>query len=146
MQARVYPPYSPNVAPGKMERRHTCASNQGCIHILLCYQIIFPQLAFNSSLYCLIDCESFARRTFTNPKIRTFTNPKFGHFPPPQKNICQEDNCHPQFFSSFFGAFFLAFSTYSSWRSRDVQNAKNLGLKTFCSCLDATEAFKRLRI
>ena len=54
MQARVYPPYSPNVAPGKMERRHTCASNQGCIHILLCYQIIFPQLASNSSLYCLI--------------------------------------------------------------------------------------------
>ena len=55
MQGRVYPPYSPNVAPGKMERRHTCASNQGCIHILLCYQIIIPQLASNSSLYCLIN-------------------------------------------------------------------------------------------
>jgi len=64
-----------------------------------------------------IDCESFARRTFTTPKIRTFTTPKFGHFPPPKKNICQEDNCHPQFFSSFFGALFLAFSTYSSWRT-----------------------------
>ena len=63
------------------------------------------------------DCESFARRTFTTPKIRTFTTPKFGHFPPPKKNICQEDNCHPQFFSSFFGALFLAFSTYSSWRT-----------------------------
>ena len=109
MQARVYPPYSPNVAPGKMERRHTCASNQGCIHILLCYQIIFPQLAFNSSLYCLIDCESFARRTFTNPKIRTFTTPKFGHFPPPKKNICQEDNCHTQFFFFFFWCIFLGF-------------------------------------
>ena len=59
----------------------------------------------------------FARRTFTTPKIRTFTTPKFGHFPPPKKNICQEDNCHPQFFSSFFGALFLAFSTYSSWRT-----------------------------
>ena len=59
----------------------------------------------------------FARRTFTTPKIRTFTTPKFGHFPPPQKNICQEDNCHPQFFLSFFGLFFLAFSTYSSWRT-----------------------------
>ena len=51
--------------------------------------------------------------------------PKFGHFPPPnsdishpqKKNICQEDSCHPQFFSSFFGALFLAFSTYSSWRT-----------------------------
>ena len=51
--------------------------------------------------------------------------PKFGHLPPPNSdishpqkpNICQEDNCHPQFFSSFFGALFLAFSTYSSWRT-----------------------------
>ena len=28
------------------------------------------------------DCVSFARRTFTNPKIRTFATPKFGHLPP----------------------------------------------------------------
>ena len=55
------------------------------------------------------DCESFARRTFTTPKIRTFTTPKFGHFPPPKKNICQEDNCHPQFFLSFFWLIFLGF-------------------------------------
>ena len=109
MQARVYPPYSPNVAPGKMERRHTCASNQGCIHILLCYQIIFPQLAFNSSLYCLIDCESFARRTFTNPKIRTFDNPKFGHFPPPQKKtFARRTTATPNFFF-FFWRTFLGF-------------------------------------
>ena len=53
------------------------------------------------------DCESFARRTFTTPKIRTFTTPKFGHFPPPKKNICQEDNCHPQFFFFFFWRIFL---------------------------------------
>ena len=72
------------------------------------------QAGYNPYKY---DCESFARRTFTTPKIRTFTTPKFGHFPPPKKNICQEDNCHPQFFSSFFGALFLAFSTYSSWRT-----------------------------
>ena len=65
----------------------------------------------------LVGVRLFARRTFTTPKIRTFTTPKFGHFPPPKKNICQEDNCHPQFFFSFFGAFFLAFSTYSSWRT-----------------------------
>ena len=57
------------------------------------------------------DCESFARRTFSTPKIRTFTTPKFGHFPPQKKNICQEDNCHPHFFSSFFGGLFLAFLT-----------------------------------
>ena len=47
-----------------------------------------------------MDCESFARRTFTTPK--------FGHFPPPKKNICQEDNCHPQFFF-FFWRTFLGF-------------------------------------
>merc|ERR1711928_259754 len=51
----------------------------------------------------------FARRTFTTPKIRTFTTPKFGHFPPPTKNICQEDNCHPQFFFFFFWRTFLGF-------------------------------------
>ena len=41
--------------------------------------------------------------------------PKFGHLPPPnsdishphKKIICQEDNCHPQFFSPFFGFFDL---------------------------------------
>ena len=40
--------------------------------------------------------------------------PKFGHLPPPnsdishppKKAICQEDNCHPQFFSSLFLAHF----------------------------------------
>ena len=47
----------------------------------------------------------FARRTFTTPKMRTFTTPKFGHFPPPKKNICQEDNCHPQFFFFFWRIF-----------------------------------------
>ena len=46
-----------------------------------------------------------------------FPPPKFGHLPPPNSdishppkpNICQEDNCHPQFFSSFFGLIFLGF-------------------------------------
>ena len=50
-----------------------------------------------------------------------------GHLPPPnsdishppKKNICQEDNCHPQFFSSFFGALFLAFLTYSKEDNKD---------------------------
>ena len=63
------------------------------------------------------DCESFARRTFTTPKIRTFTTPKFGHFPPPKKTFARRTTATPNFFSSFFGAFFLAFSTYSSWRT-----------------------------
>ena len=39
--------------------------------------------------------------------------PKFGHLPPPNSDIyhpqkpyiCQEDNCHPQFFSSFLAHF-----------------------------------------
>ena len=48
----------------------------------------------------------FARWTFTTPKIRTFTTPKFGHLPPPKKNICQEDNCHPHFFWRTFPGFF----------------------------------------
>ena len=123
MQARVYPPYSPNVAPGKMERRHTCASNQGCIHILLCYQIIFPQLAFNSSLYCLIDCESFARRTFTNPKIRTFTNPKFGHFPPPKKKHLPGGQLPPPFFFLFFfWRIFLGF--FDLQLMKDIKDGK----------------------
>ena len=61
-------------------------------------------------IFCLnMDCESFARRTFTTPKIRTFTTPEFGHFPPQKKNICQEDNCHPQFFFFFFWRTFLGF-------------------------------------
>ena len=43
--------------------------------------------------------------------------PKFGHLPPPnsdishpqKKNICQEDNCHPQFFFFFLWRIFLGF-------------------------------------
>ena len=43
--------------------------------------------------------------------------PKFGHLPlpnsdishPQKPNICQEDNCHPQFFFSFFLLIFLGF-------------------------------------
>ena len=71
----------------------------------LCLNAVAPFCIENAPF----DCESFARRTFTTPK--------FGHYPPPKTNICQEDNCHPQFFLSFFGLFFLAFSTYSSWRT-----------------------------
>ena len=62
-------------------------------------------LADRPSYHLYIDCESFARRTFTTPKIQTFTTPKFGHFPPPKKNICQEDNCHPQFIFLFLAHF-----------------------------------------
>ena len=43
--------------------------------------------------------------------------PKFGHLPPPNSDvhhlqkqyICQEDNCHPQFFFFFFWRTFLGF-------------------------------------
>ena len=44
------------------------------------------------------DCESFARRTFTTPKIRTITTPKFGHFPPPQKKHLPGGQLPPPFF------------------------------------------------
>ena len=61
---------------------------------------------------------SFARRTFTTPKIRTFTTPKFGHLPPPKTEHLPGGQLPPlKKFSSFSGALFLAFSTYSSWRT-----------------------------
>jgi len=51
--------------------------------------------------------------------------PKFGHLPPPNSDISHPPKkkhlpggqLPPLFFSSFFGALFLAFSTYSSWRT-----------------------------
>ena len=67
-----------------------------------------------------IDCESFARRTFTTPKIRTFTTPKFT-FPTPKKNHLPGGQLPPPFFFFFFfGALFLAFSTYCSWRTSRI--------------------------
>ena len=102
-----------------LERRPRGASDCKTLQCLLPHSIpplsLFSLYLHQNWQMLQMDCESFARRTFTTPKIRTFTTPKFGHFPPPKKNICQEDNCHPQFFLSFFGLFFLAFSTYSSW-------------------------------
>ena len=50
--------------------------------------------------YCF-DCESFARRTFTTPKIRTFPTPKKKHLPGGQ--------LPPAIFFSFFGTFFWLF-------------------------------------
>ena len=54
-----------------------------------------------------------------------FPPPKFGHLPPPnsdishpqKKTFARRTTATPNFFSSFFGALFLAFSTYSSWRT-----------------------------
>ena len=74
--------------------------------------------SYQFALHYLNDCESFARRTFTTPKIRTFTTPQFGHFPfPKTKHLPGGQLPPPIFSSSFFGALFLAFSTYSSWRT-----------------------------
>ena len=75
----------------------------------VCLEVASPPLfcCEDQHLICS-QCRPEGVRLFAR---RTFTTPKFGHFPPPKKNICQEDNCHPQFFSSFFGALFLAFST-----------------------------------
>ena len=58
------------------------------------------------------DCESFARRIFTTPKIRTFTTPKFGHLPPPKKTFARRTAATPNFsffLFFFFGAFFWLF-------------------------------------
>ena len=53
-------------------------------------------------------CESFARRTFTTPKIRTFPTPKFGHFPPPKKTFARRTTATPNLFF-FFWRTFLGF-------------------------------------
>ena len=55
--------------------------------------------------------------------------PKFGHLPPPnsdishppKKNICQEDNCHPNFFF-FFWRTFLGF--FDSQLMEDIKDGK----------------------
>ena len=65
----------------------------------------------------------FARRTFTTPKIRTFTTPKSGHFPPPKKNICQGDNCHPQFFFFFFWHTYFGF--FDLQLMEDIKDGKD---------------------
>ena len=57
----------------------------------------------------LVDCESFARRTFTTPKIQTFTTPKFGHFPPPKKKHLPGGQLPPPIFFPFFWRTFLGF-------------------------------------
>ena len=54
-----------------------------------------------------------------HPQNSDIYHPQIQTFPTPKKNICQEDSCHPQFFSSFFGALFLAFSTYSKEDNKD---------------------------
>ena len=72
-----------------------------------------------------MDCESFARRRFTTPKIRTFTTPKFGHLPPPKKNFCQEDSCHPQFFFfSFFSFLAHFFGFFDLQLMEDIKDGK----------------------
>ena len=55
------------------------------------------------------DCESFARRTFTTPKIRTFTAPEFRHFPPPKKKHLPGGRLPTPIFFFFFCLIFLGF-------------------------------------
>ena len=61
-------------------------------------------------IFCLnMDCESFARRTFTTPKIRTFTTPEFGHLPPPKTVHLPGGHLPPPIFFFFFWRTFLGF-------------------------------------
>ena len=56
------------------------------------------------------DCVSFARRTFTNPKIRTFATPKLGHLPPIKTIHLPEGQLPPPIcFFFFFWYTFLCF-------------------------------------
>ena len=67
------------------------------------------------------DCVSFARRTFTNPKIRTFATPKCGHLPPPKTVYLPGGQLPPPIF--FF--FFLAhFSWLFRLRVEDIKGGK----------------------
>jgi len=71
------------------QKRQTNRGPQSSINIqglwVICQEDIYhPQ---NSDIY--------------HPQIRTF--------PTPKKNICQEDNCHPQFFFFFLAHFFWLF-------------------------------------
>ena len=59
------------------------------------------------------------------------------------KRMCEgRQRCKIKPTSSQFGVS----ATFCCVSIIDVQNAKRLGLKTICSRLDTTEAFKRLRI
>ena len=51
------------------------------------------------------DCVSFARRTFTTPKIRTFATPKLGHLPPLKTIHLPGGQLPPQFFFLFLAHF-----------------------------------------
>ena len=55
------------------------------------------------------DCESFARRTFTTPKIWIVPNPKFGHLPPQKTVHLPGGQLPPPIFFFFFWRTFLAF-------------------------------------
>ena len=96
---------------------HYQASTFASHGIFQLYGPLFMSLKRVPQVICyFMDCESFARRTFTTPKIRTFTTPKFGHLPPPKTVHLPGGQLPPPIsFSSFSGALFLAFSTYSSW-------------------------------
>ena len=52
------------------------------------------------------DFESFARRTFTTPKIRTFPTPKLGHLPLPNTVHLPGGQLPPPIFFLFFLAHF----------------------------------------
>ena len=55
------------------------------------------------------DCVSFARRTFTNPKIRTFATPKLRHLLPLKTIHLPGGQLPPPIFFLFFWRIFLGF-------------------------------------
>ena len=61
------------------------------------------------------DCESFARRTFTTPKIGTFTTPKFEHLSPPNSDIYQPPNRTFARRTTAKSQFFFLFLAHFSW-------------------------------
>ena len=83
----------------------TLAAADKCFRNQFCSFLVY-KMEWSSNF----DCESFARRTFTTPK--------FGHLPPPKTEHLPGGQLPPlKIFSSFSGALFLAFSTYSSLRT-----------------------------
>ena len=72
-----------------------------------CKSGVFLVFFIVCSIWTIFDGgRSFARRTFTTPKIRTFATPKFGHLPPPKTVHLPGGQLPPPFFLLLFLAHF----------------------------------------
>ena len=76
--------------------------------------VVLGHILFGLWVICQEDIYHPQNSDIYHPKIRTF--------PTPKKNICQEDNCHPQFFFFFFWLIFLGF--FNLQLMEDIKDGK----------------------